>query len=532
MTTLFLTIPDALVFTDAYLDKVTNKWAISIAQPIKSDGGEFYGVMAADILLDTITAKISAQKFGETGYAMLLDSKGNIIAHKDASLLNTDIHTIKGLEIIAEKMISQESGYEKYTYNGIDKIMVFTKLPSTSWIIATTINQNEAFAEVVQSRISFAIVILIVCVVVLLICFIAAGRITKPIKNLTAEAQKIANGDLRVDITPAGSKEIKDLSEAFRKMAVNIGKLVGDIGNAANRVDHSSGEISVITDNTKMISEEIAKTSHELALGANNQAESVAGGADMVVSMSQVIARVAQSSQDSQNLIMDVNDSVNDGMKALEKQQNLMLQNSDSTEKVGHAISQLDDKASEIQKIVSVIGEIADQTNLLALNAAIEAARAGEQGKGFAVVADEVRKLAEQSASSSNDIEILLKDILEKTVKSVEDVNEVQQIVRDQKESLEETRVLYSKIQDAVKSIVEKTISISAETLQVQQKSEQVSMTMGDIAAITEESAAATEEVAAATSEQSTSLGNISREVAQMVIEAKALMEAISTFRV
>ena len=521
-----------VIFTDAYLDMVTNKWAISIAKSIRTENGDLQGVVAMDILLDTITQKIEAQKLGKTGYAMLLDSKGVFIAHPNSDLLNTSILNIKGLENLGAKMIAQENGYEKYTYEGKSKIMVFMKLPSTSWIVAFTIDQDEVFSEVLKSRISFGILIVIVFIVVFVACFIAAAKITKPIKMLTREAQKAANGDLRIEITHANSKEIRDLSEAFQMMTVNIGKLVHDINTAANKVNHASVEISDMTDNTKMISEEISKTAHELALGATNQAGSVADGAEMVTIMSQVINNVAESSKDSHHMIMDVDYSVNDGMKALNRQQILMQENDISTAKVGHAISLLEEKASEIQKIVNVIGEIADQTNLLALNATIEAARAGENGKGFAVVADEVRKLAEQSASSSNDIEVLLKDILEKTVQSVEDVIEVQTIVSEQKESLEETRLSYAKIQKAVKTIVEKTVSISTETLELQKKSEQVSMAMSDVAAITEESAAATEEVAGATSEQSSSFVNISEEVANMVKEAKSLLDAISTFKI
>ena len=286
-----------------------------------------------------------------------------------------------------------------------------------------------------------------------------------------------------------------DLSNAFMQMTMNLGKLVGEIVNAADRVNEASSNISVMTSNTKLISEEISHTANELALGANNQAASVSSGAEMVVGMSDVISGVTKSSQDSHQLIMDVDQSVLEGVRALERQQDLMHQNDASTTKVEHAISLLESKATEIQAIVNVIGEIADQTNLLALNAAIEAARTGENGKGFAVVAEEVRKLAEQSASSSSDIEGLLNDILEKTLNTVQDVGEVQKIVNEQKESLEETRILYSKIQEAVKTIVEKTISISAETVQLQKKSEQVSMSMNDVAAITEESAAATQEL-------------------------------------
>lgn len=523
---------DEIIYTEAYLDKVTEKWAISVAQAIRSEEKEFYGVLAIDILLDTITQKVTERKIGETGYAFMTDAKGLIIAHPNAELLNVDLHTISGLESLAEKMKANDNGYEEYTFEGIEKIMVFQKVPATSWIIAVTINQEEAYAEVVSSRISFAIIIIIVCFLILLVCFIAAGKITKPLKLLTAEAQKIANGNLKVTIKSSGSKEVKDLSEAFRSMTDNIAKLVSDIGTAADRVSHSSDEIQGITDNAKQISEEIAKTSHELATGAGNQAASVSDGADMIVMMSRTIEQVAESSQDTHRLILDVDSSVNDGVKALDRQTNLMDKNNVSTEKVVQAITLLEGKASEIQKIVGVIGEIADQTNLLALNAAIEAARAGEQGKGFAVVADEVRKLAEQSASSSNDIGILLNDILDKTVKSVEDVIAVQKIVSEQKESLDETRALYQKIQQAVQIIVEKAVKISKETIELQSSSDKVSISMADVAAITEESAAATEEVAAATSDQSNSLGEISVEVTTLVNEAQSLMNTISVFKI
>lgn len=523
---------EGVVFTDAYLDMVTNKWAVSIANPIKSESGTLHGVLAMDILLDTITEKVASQKVGKTGYAYMIDSKGLIIAHKDDDLLNKNITQIKGLESIGEKLLSNDNGLEQYSFEGKDKIMVFKKLSSTSWVIAVTIDKEEVYAELVKSRISFIILIIIIIIVVTVIGFFAAGRITKPIKLLTQDAQKVAEGDLRVNAQYAGSIEIKELSKAFNTMAENIGKLVKDISNAANMVNQSSKEISGIADTTKIISEEISRTANELSSGAQDQAESVSNGAEKVNEMSEAITQIMDSSLESHDMIMDVRNSVQEGVDAVDKQASLMTRNRASTEKVGEAIALLEEKSYEIQKIVNVIGDIAEQTNLLALNAAIEAARAGEHGRGFAVVADEVRQLAEQSASSSSDIEKMLHDIQKNTLQSVEDVAEVQKVVIEQEKSLEETKQLYDKIQESIKKIVERTVSITEDTKRVQAQSEIVSNSIAEIAAVTEESAAATEEVASATIEQSTSVLHISEEVDNLLKEAKDLMDAISSFRV
>ena len=521
-----------VVFTDAYLDAITNKWAVSIAKSIQTDNGKTQGVIAMDILLDTITQRVSAHTFGETGYAFMVDQNGLFIAHKDSEFLNTNIKDMEGMKAVFDKMVNSECGFEDYTYVGQDKIMVFKKLPSTSWIIAVTINQDEAYSELVHTRISFILCILLVLVLALVVGLAAANKIIKPIKQLTKNAQKAADGDMHLDITKSNLKEIKELSNAFQIMTQNIGKLVLDISNAAVKVTKSSNEINDRANITKQISVEISETANELALGAQNQAESVAKGAEMVDDISDAIIKITESSKESYEMIMNVSDAIGKGVSAVDRQMNLMNKNRISTEKVGNAIALLEVNANEIQKILSVIGGIAEQTNLLSLNAAIEAARAGEHGKGFAVVAAEVRKLAEESSGSSAGIENLLNDIQNKTTQSVQDVSEVQKIVLEQEISLEETRQLYLQVQESIKKIVERTIGITEETKKLQMKSEQASNSIQDVAAVTQENAASTEEVASATTEQNSSVEYISEEVQKLVKEASELIKAVSNFKI
>lgn len=523
---------DKPVFTDAYLDMVTNKLAISIATPIRLDSGEVKGVLAMDILLDTITQVVNSEKIGETGYAFMMDANGLFLAHPDSKLLNTKISDIQGLEELSKKVLTSDSGYEKYVYNNEDKIMVFEKMEGTSWIVGVTISEAEVYKELITVRISFVIILLVLLAIIIVIAMITSNIITKPIKEMTVAARQVANGELSIQIKNKGAKEIRELATAFNSMSSNIRNLVKEISNAANMVDSSSNEVNQLISNTKSISEEIAKTTNELAKGAQEQSQSVSIGAEMVSNITVAINNITNNSMASHDMINKVNSSVLDGIKVIDNQAILMQRNKQSTLRVGQAITQLEEKSHVIRQIAEVIGDIAQQTNLLSLNAAIEAARAGENGKGFAVVADEVRKLAEQSAKFSGEIGSLLQDIQEKTLQSVTEVADVQKIVTEQEVSLEETRKLYQDIEEKINLVVQKTISITEETKHIQIQSEKVSEAISEVAAVTEESAAATEEVASSTEEQTNAVMKINEEVEVLVNEANTLLDVIKQFNI
>jgi methyl-accepting chemotaxis protein len=523
---------DSFTFTEAYIDMVTNKLVISIATPIRTSSGKLQGVLAMDLLLDTITDQVNSEKIGESGYAFMLDPNGIFLANPNKELLNTNIADMEGLKDLADKMLTTDSGYEEYTYNREDKIMVYKKMPGTSWILGVTISENEVYKELTAMRISFIMILLVLLGIIITIAVIVSNIITKPIKEMTIAARQVEKGELSVQIKDKGAKEIRELASAFNSMSSNIRNLVLEISNAATMVDNSSNEVNQLITNTKNITEEISKTTNELARGAQEQSESVTIGAEMVSAITDAINRITNDSMESHDMINKVNVSVRDGINVIDNQAALMQRNKASTKKVEQAISQLEEKSHVIREIAEVIGDIAEQTNLLSLNAAIEAARAGENGKGFAVVADEVRKLAEQSAKFSGEIGSLLQDIQEKTMQSVNEVTDVQQIVMEQEASLEETRKLYLDIDQKIIDVVERTVRITKETRQIQIQSEKVSQSIGEVAAVTEESAAASQEVASSTEEQTNAVMKISDEVEILVNEANALLDAIKQFNI
>jgi methyl-accepting chemotaxis protein len=521
---------DQVIFTDAYVDAQTQQITISIAAPIRSGSGTLHGVLSMDMYLDAITQQVTAEKIGESGYAFLIDENGVFLAHPDQALLNTNISDIQGLEELGKKISASDSGYERYTLNNEKKVMVFQRMEGTSWVIGATVSEDEVYNELSTVRVSFVFIMLFLMAIIIVIAVITSNIITKPIKDMTNAARKVANGDLNIQIKDKGAKEIRDLAKAFNSMSDNVKSLVLEISEVATMVDNSSNEVNQLIASTKSISEDISNSTNELAKGAQEQSQSVSVGAEMVNNIAEAINRITQDSVESYEKINEVNHSVIDGIKVIDNQAVLMQNNKTSTNKMKDAITQLEEKSHVIKEIAEVIGDIANQTNLLSLNAAIEAARAGENGKGFAVVADEVRKLAEQSAKFSGEIGALLQDIQEKTLQSVNEVAQVQKIVTEQEMSLEETRNLYLDIENKMNDVVERTIRITEETKQIQSQSEKASSSIEAVAAVTEESAAATQEVASSTEEQNSAVMKINDEVEVLVNKANELLDAIQQF--
>lgn len=523
---------DSYIVTQPYIDHTTNKLTVTIAEADKSVSGDTKGVVGMDILIDTLNKKITSKKFGKTGSAFMMDKDGVIVSHSNKDYVNKNIKDLLKDSKAATKLLSDDEGMIQYSKDGISKIMVFKKIPSTSWIVAVNMERREAFLELRQMQIMLIIVFVAMIIVAVLFSILISNMIAKPIKKLTIDAKLAAAGKLSIKIKPSGTNEIKELGVAFSNMIANIGGLVRNIDGAAEQVLASTNEINEISESTKQTANEITRTTNELAQGAQKQAQSATDSAEMVSNMTEAITKISTYSTSSKEVIDKVTGAVNEGVVSLENQVQLMDENYESTQKVREAIEQLESKSLEIEEMVTQIAGIADQTNLLALNASIEAARAGEHGRGFAVVADQVGKLAVESSNSSASIELLLKDIREKTLKSVKDVQSVQMIVSQQKESLSNTKNTYHAIEEAVLNIVDRIRHITDETILLQENSDKISYSIEEIAAVTEESAAATEEVASSTVEQSSSVENINIEAQRLIKEANELVAAIEKFEV
>ncbi|QGQ98448.1 methyl-accepting chemotaxis protein [Paenibacillus psychroresistens] len=301
-------------------------------------------------------------------------------------------------------------------------------------------------------------------------------------------AEKVSSGDLSVQPIKVNSKdEIGQVAIVFNQMIDNLKILIGQAMESSLSITAATAEISATT-------EDVAK-------GSMNQAEAAQYASELVRGLTVVVNSVSQKAQQASEITKKANQGAISGGEAIRVSINSM-------DKLSQRMSELEKDSIKIGDIIEVINDISDQTNLLALNAAIEAARAGEQGRGFAVVADEVRKLAERSGEATKQIALIIKGMQGSTQESVNAVNEAATLSQQTGEVLGDTVRFFAEVAQQVEEIA------AASEKQATQ-SEEVMSQIESIAAISEQSAAASEEIASSTQ----SLGALTYEFNRIVMK-------------
>ncbi|MHB8547170.1 MAG: methyl-accepting chemotaxis protein [Nitrosotalea sp.] len=362
--------------------------------------------------------------------------------------------------------------------------------------------------------------------------YFMARSITRPILRMTSIAEKISQGDLTVNLSESkSSDELGTLTNAFNDMVVSLRHLVSQVRNGSSLVALNSEQVVSSTEQMNSSVQQISSTIEQISKGSQIQAQELEETSKVVDKITNDMKKLASKAGMTADLTKEVGLISAMGSKSAAEADFRMSKIISVTNESAKKIKELAERSGEITAVVDVIRKIADQTNLLALNAAIEAARAGEAGRGFAVVAGEVKRLAEGSAKSSEEIDGLIKQIQEDakaTVLSIEGGTK----------EVFEGRIVIDKALKALNEIASKVTEVSINVLDVANVTqvqvseiEQLSKAASEIAAVSEQNASATEEASAATEQQTAGTQEIAASVQKMAGMADDLTKITAGFK-
>lgn len=392
-----------------------------------------------------------------------------------------------------------------------------------------------------QRNIDFIVVFTVISIVVMIVLsvlasWILARRITKPLNDVVQMANNIAAGDLTQEIAITDKKansrfEMDQLNVAFSYMINHLRGTVQSIDQIGDEVTAFTKDVSDQMRKLQEVSTQVASSTEELAKGSESISEDIQSTATLMSNMSQDFLHVQDESKLASEASISAYQSVQQGRNSLEKQGEIAKQLSHSTEDITRSVKDFTKFTGEINAAAQSVREIAEQTNLLALNAAIEAARAGEAGKGFAVVADEVRKLADDSTKATQLITTMVTNITN-GLQSISKATDLGTELSGQQEQAKiETEHAFETIATDVTSIQEKLDELVRSIESSNEMSNQVTVAVENISAITEETAAGTEEISASTEDQLDAFQQVSVMVEKLQGMTETMQEELSKFK-
>lgn len=499
--------------SDVIISRVTRKAEIEICVPVSKDGA-VTGAIIARGEAGTLGEITKDSGYGESGYAFMINGKGRIIASPDIDKvikLYSPIELSKkdpGLISLAgayQTMLDKKSGVVSFQQDNKNYFAGFAPIKGTDWIFAITADQSEIFSAIPRLVRNIVIVMAAVFSLSLGVVYLLESTITRPLIGITRISGKIAAMDLRENISEAYLKqkdEIGILSGTFQSLTVKLREMIILIGKSANQVTAAAQELTASSLHSASISEQISDTIDHIAAGAVDQADSTGLGLSCAEELGQVIERNNGYVADLNLTTEKVNDMVKNGLKDVDWLSHSAEENRKATEEICDIILQTKSSSGQISEASNMISEMARQINLLALNASIEAARAGEAGYGFAVVAAEIQKMADQSATSTKYIDSIIKKLLQNVKASSQSMEKIRLTSDEQYKSVTETIHNYESITEAMKVSEEAVGKLNSSEKDMKRAKDEILQMLKSLSEIASENASGTQQAAAFIEEQ------------------------------
>ncbi|MBS4097190.1 MAG: methyl-accepting chemotaxis protein [Sulfuricella sp.] len=509
---------------DSYLGKARlfGKDYMTRYTPIKDESGKVIGILFIGLDFTegfkNLKDKLRVIKIGDTGYLYALDAhegkdQGTLMVHPAKEGENLiGAKDASGNEFIKE-IVTKKNGIIYYPWMNAslgdtaarEKIVVYSHYKDWDWVIASGSYLDE-FSETsrnIRNILAISVVILIV-VLMAVVFYISRLWVTRPLAHAVVALDRLAEGNMSVQVESGGQDEIGRLMRAMNHMAGNLGNLVRKVHGTADHLSWDSGKLAATAD-------QVVGSSQEQSDAASSMAAAVEEMATGTSAIAENAGELLKHAQESHEKVQYGNESLSELIGAIDLAES-------AVKEIAVSVQQFVHSTSEITSLTGQVREIANQTNLLALNAAIEAARAGEQGRGFAVVADEVRKLAEKSAQSANEIDGVTQSIEAQSHTVKGSLDKGLKSLLDSQDYLENVAVVLS---TATQSVSRTADSINAITVSVHEES-----------AATNDIARNVEKVSGMVEQNNAAIRQVSEAAHKLDRLARELREEISHFTV
>lgn len=513
---------------DELMKNDPNNYAITAVRPLLSVNYEPIGYVIVDIKQDVILDAMATLDLPEDSLIAFISPDG-----REISPSNTED------PIFTDQSFYQNAFESEDIYNssnvkidGHDYLYIYSKIGDTGSMLSIAVPETYFIGQASSIKILSILLTLISAIVAILIGVYVSSNISKTLKGVNDTLGKAADGDLTVTAQVKSNDEFKILANSINNMIDNMKTLIQSSLEMSDTVVISTDNV---TENSVLLlsaSKDIATSIGEVQLGITQQAHDSEDCLKQSDELNQRINLVKENSIAIEEIADDTKEIVRDGISKVNELNTSTKSSIDITNETIKDIEELELESKSIEQITNVINEIAEQTNLLSLNASIEAARAGEYGQGFAVVAVEIRKLAEKSLSSAKEIETIIKNILRKTSETVDTVKEAEAITRQTEVNLENVVDLFQNMNTHVDDLAERLQNIAGGILDISKSNESTLVAIESISAVSEENSAASEEVEATAEQQLEAVQLLNENIKELKEDTLKLEETIKQFKI